>query len=117
MTEYQGIGEFFSETGTEGGFFALLKDTTEQDEEWSYDDLIILKDGDELIVWDKVATTQKLWKGTISLEYESHMETNSYGFTGQAIFNLWCHGLQRTEDQEQWAKYFIKHYPMTLRRE
>jgi hypothetical protein len=45
------------------------------------------------------------------MEIESHQETNEFGFTGQAIFNQWCHGLPKTPNVEQWALYFLREYP------
>ncbi len=68
------------------------------------------------MVYDKEDPSKLVWEGTVAFETESHQETNFYGFTGQAIFGLWCHGLQKTEDQEKWAEYFLQCYPMSLMR-
>jgi hypothetical protein len=114
---YKGIGEAFSETGTEGIIWCVLKDTSSEDEHFSYENLVPIENGDDLTIFDKIDRNKIVWHSTVAFETESHQETNDYGFTGQAIFNMWCHGLQKTEDQEQWAEYFLKNYPMTLRRE
>lgn len=116
MTTYEGIGENWSETGTEGIIWCVLKNTKETDKSWSYDNLVPLQDNDYLIIFDKIDSTKIVWEGSIKFETNSHQETNDYGFTGQAVFNMWCHGLQDTPDKEQWALYFFKHYPMRLTR-
>ena len=120
MTEYNGIGDAWSETGTEGIVWSLVKDTKENDPSWSYTNLVPLKNGDELTVFDKEAPTIVLWQGKLSFEKKSHLETNDYDFTGQAIFNMWAHGLQRTKKPwttEAFHLFFFRHYPMLLRRE
>jgi hypothetical protein len=106
----RGLGEAFWETGTEGVFWAV------QDEAHpaGYDGLHILENGDYLTIFDRVDRSKILWRGEIILEFESHRETNEYGYCGQAIFGRWVHGLQRTRDVEEWATYFFCGYPMEL---
>jgi hypothetical protein len=106
----RGLGQAFWETGTEGVFWSVqdAKHPT------GYDGLFILENGDHLTIFDKDDMAKTLWRGEITLEYESHRETNEYGYCGQAISGCWVHGLQRTRDVEQWATYFFCGYPMEL---
>lgn len=120
---YEGIVEAFSESGTEGIIWCLIKGTRPSDQAWAYEDLIHLENGDHLTIYDKEIFEKSsgqerviVWEGTIDFELTSHQESNGLGYTGQAILGLWCHGLQKTRCPEQWALYFFRNYPATLKR-
>jgi len=111
MIKVLGKGEAYFETGTEGVYWAVCDNQKD-----GYDGLYLIKDGDNLIIYDKKDTEKIVWQGIINLEYETHMCTSSFNsdYKQQAILGLWVHGLQKTENQEEWAKYFIEAYPMFL---
>lgn len=115
MVEFRGIGEAWYETGLEGIAWCLLKNASEGDASFEYENLIPLEDGDELTVFDR-GGEKVLWHGTVSFERESHKQTNAYGYTGQAIRGMWCHGIQKTDDPDTFHGYFFDNHPMTLRR-
>jgi hypothetical protein len=123
MPEYEGELEAFSETGTEGIVWSLLSNIPVnpqigKETHSYYDRLVCLEPGDHIIIYDKDFAIDGykfiVWEGDLDLEIESHKETNAFGFTGQAIFNMWCHGLQKTPFVEQWAIYFMKSYPAKI---
>jgi len=120
MPEYEGTLEAYSETGTEGIIWALLKHTLPPEGGHGYyDRLVCLEPGDHLIIYDKEsfyydAEKVIVWEGDHDVETESHQETNDYGRTDQAIFNMWCHGLQKTPFVEQWALYFLREFPAKI---
>jgi len=75
--------------------------------DWSYEGLHVLKDGDELTIYDKADPAKVVWSGTIRLRQHPL-------FTGSAR-GLWIHADQEGVDREQWAEWFFKEYPATLR--
>lgn len=120
--EYEGIGDNFSETGTEGIIWSLQKNTSSEDKEWSYDNLVPLENGDELTIYDKEIFLRDnakrkviVWKGKINFETKSHLETTRNGYyTGQCIYGMWCHGIQKTKYPDAFHLYFFRNYPMKL---
>ena len=110
----EGIGDAFVEAGTEGIWWCVIKDTNEDTYPWDLHNFVRLVDGDRLTVYAKEDHGRIVWEGTVELEFESHQETNEHGYTGQAVLGMWCHGLQRTADQEAWARYFVQNHPMVL---
>lgn len=118
MSEHKtldGILHFYSETGTEGGFFAVqdekyISDLGKVTEQWKYEGLHLLKDSDYLRIFDYDRQTE-LWSGTINLE-------RFPPFT-ESIFGMWMHSIQKDVNREEWARYFFEAYPaqLELRRE
>ncbi len=114
--QYRGVLYLFSETGTEGGYWALqderfIAPPNEKYpyEQWSYEGLHILKDGDELIIFSPEKPEEVVWQGQISLRLLPL-------FTEQAS-GLWIHADQEGIDRNTWASYFFNHHPAKLKTE
>jgi hypothetical protein len=111
----KGVIHLWSETGTEGGFWAF------QDEKyiipptndypfgkWSYEGLYVLKTGDKLTIISPVDGSV-LWEGIIDLqEHPLFTEYTDAGF--------WLHADQKGIAREEWAKWFYGEYPAILER-
>jgi hypothetical protein len=114
----------WSETGTEGGYWAL------QDEQhivencecphgyppdaphkhWSYDGLVVLEDGDHLKIFDEGGDIY--WEGWINLK-QHPVFTESVGVTDSstgASLGLWIHADQAGIDRNFWATPFMREY-------
>lgn len=100
--ELHGTCVFFSETGTEGGYWAF-QDSQHPD---SYDGLHILKKGDQLIIYDKDDPQRVAWKGTVSLIPRTSLEENVFGWR--------IHSRPQNADLEEWARLFFHGYPAML---
>lgn len=109
MNKFEGKLEPFWETGTEGVLWALEDNVNK-----GYDSLHILKNGDQLTVWDDDGFA--LWHGVIDLEYETRKRPFPMNpqYSQQEIFGHWIHGLQRDADPETWAKMFFDRRRATL---
>ena len=75
-------------------------------ENWSYDGLHRLKDGDWLIVYSKTEPKNVLWSGIIKL-------IPSTPSTG-TIFKMFTPPEQEGVERKTWARWFIKSHPATL---
>ena len=105
-----GLLHFWSETGTEGGYWAFQDerfiDASSRDwpfGRWRYEGLWVLKDGDELTIFDKFNPAQEVWRGAIRLR-EHPLFTESIG-------GLWIHADQEGLPRDMWAKWFMSGYP------
>jgi len=102
-----------SETGTEGGFWALqderfIEPPTEDwpHERWSYDGLQILKDDDHLKIFAPDGSVY--WEGLISLKQHELFTEDAFGF--------WIHADQNGLTREFWATPFFQGYRGELTR-
>lgn len=102
----KGVCYFYSETGTEGGYWAFQDNKYISPQGWSYKGLHILKNGDQLTIFSPDNPTQVVWSGTISL-YQLPL------FTEDA-FGLWIHADQEGVARKIWSTYFFKEYPAEL---
>ena len=75
------------------------------DENWSYEGLHILEDGDELIIYHPY-TGDEVWKGMIDLKQHPLFTEDSRG--------LWIHADQKGIERDVWAEYFFKNYRAKL---
>lgn len=100
----RGVCEFYSETGTEGGYWAFHENKYLSP--YSLEGLRILKDGDQLTIFSLDNHKQVVWSGTISLR--------QYPPFTESVFGLWIHADQEGVDREVWAAYFLKEYPAEL---
>jgi hypothetical protein len=96
-----------SETGTEGGYWALqderfIEPPTDDwpHERWSYDGLIIFEDGDHLKIFDPDGGVY--WEGFINLKLYPVFTEEASGF--------WIHADQSGIDRAYWAKPFFEGY-------
>ena len=105
-TPLRGILHLFSETGTEGGYWAFQDDRFITADHWSYDGLHILVDGDELRIFSKEDPREVVWSGKISLQQFPLFTENAYGF--------WIHADQVGIDRPTWSRWFFEQNPAEL---
>lgn len=121
----KGVCEFYSETGTEGGYWAVQNTdfihgpTTQcpweekncpvilgiSTEHYSFHGLHRLKNGDMLTVYDS-NRTHIIWSGEVSL-------IQARPFT-QSVNGVWVHSLPQSVEVEQWAQWFFANAPADL---
>jgi hypothetical protein len=70
---------------------------------WSYEGLYVLRDGDELTIFDKDEPSQVIWSGTIQLQRHDLFTEHASG--------MWIHADQEGIDRKVWASWFFKEYP------
>ncbi len=92
---------FWTETGTEGGRWALIKNGSYSD---LYSGLYVLRDGDYLEIYKTKTFFRKeiVWRGIIDFE--------NYGVFNHGIFGFWIHSAQKGVDMREWASYFFDEY-------
>ncbi len=103
----RGVLFLWSETGTEGGHWALQDErkitktglAPPMHEAWSYDGLHPLKDGDRLKIFDKDDPTKVVWQGVIKLKQHPLFTEHANG--------LWIHTDQEGVDRATWSKWFF----------
>jgi len=107
QTIIRGKLHLWSETGTEGGYWALqderfIEPPTEEwpHERWDYDGLQVLKDGDHLRIFAPDGSIY--WEGYVSLRQHSAFTEDAEGF--------WIHADQNGLDRKFWALPFFKEY-------
>lgn len=113
--ELKGVLHLWSETGTEGGYWAF------QDErfiepptddypyaKWSYDGLHVLENGDELTIYHP-ETNKVVWQGQIDLQQHPL-------FTEYTTEGFWIHADQKNISREDWSKFFLREYPARLKK-
>lgn len=112
VREYKGFLEFYSETGTEGGFWAFQDERfifppndTFRHEQYSYEGLHVLENGDRLTIYSPDAK-EVVWEGEISLK--------PYHIFTEDAFGVWIHADQEGVDRKTWAKWFFESYPAKL---
>jgi hypothetical protein len=98
----QGTLLFWSETGTEGGHWALQEDRYPG----SYDGLHVLEDGDHLRVLNEDGSSR--WEGLIQLK--------SYPAFTEHVFNCWIHADQIGMERQAWAEMFFKQLKAELQK-
>jgi hypothetical protein len=79
------------------------------DEEWSYNGLHILENGDRLTVFNKNNPAKILWRGEIKLIPHKPFKKNAFGF--------WIHADQlgfEGRRRKKWARWFMENYPAKL---
>ena len=105
---FQGVCLFFSETGTEGGYWAFQDSRYISGDQFDYKGLHLLEDGDHLTIYAKESSKKVVWSGKISLKQHPN-------FT-QSVFRWWIHAEQEGIDREVWAKYFFDYHPAKLQK-
>jgi hypothetical protein len=104
----KGFVHFFSETGTEGGYWAFQDEShiDTHSGQWSHEGLRILEDGDQIAIYEKGDPTRIAWKGVIKLI--------PYGVFTQHVYGFWIHADVAGQNRENWASYFFEEYPAEL---
>jgi hypothetical protein len=126
MKEMKGVCFLFSETGTEGGWWAMQEDGfTDKDGSWSYEGLQVLEEGDDFTVYAEDGTV--LFHGIIHRDTETGAiprQILHYGklvnhqtWKQQAVGGMWVHWIQKGMDPKRWGELFVGEKRCLLRRE
>jgi hypothetical protein len=115
MKEMKGVCFLFSETGTEGGWWAMQEDGfVAEHGHWKYEGLQYLKEGDDFTVY--ADDGRVLFHGIIRKDtttgtmprqvLRNGRLTNHRTRKQQAVAGMWVHWLQENIDPEVWAELF-----------
>ena len=63
----------------------------------------MLKDGDDLAIFDKYDPAREIWRGAIRLREHSLFTESARG--------MWIHADQEGVPRDEWAKWFMSGYP------
>ena len=121
MTVFGKLNNFF-ETGTEGVCQALLRAPIGFEKYSTYDNLVLLEEGNYLEIYDPNALYSHgehviIWSGVIKEDRESLKAARPFNseVEQQNVCGFWVHWLQKGfEDHEQWCKLFVMGYPAKL---
>jgi len=111
----RGFCDFFSETGTEGGYWAFQDErhiSGKDGGDWYYRGLYLLENGDILKIYDKYHHDHCLWEGMI--EWMIDLEKISFFSLMKSVFGLRVHSIQEGIDFNLWALWFLNEYPAEL---
>ena len=108
VSALRGVCHLYSETGTEGGYWAFQDERyiSADGTSWSYMGMHVLKNGDSLKIFQKESPATVVWSGIISLKNLPLFSEDASGF--------WIHADQDGIDREVWARYFLEEYPAEL---
>jgi hypothetical protein len=117
METIKGTLFLYSETGTEGGYWAIqderfIQPPTEDwpHARWSYDGLHALNDGDYLKIFHPDGTL--LWEGEIKLKKHPVFTeaVDIHDESANVNLGLWIHADQIGMSRHDWAYPFMKEY-------
>jgi hypothetical protein len=126
MTEMKGVCFLFSETGTEGGWWAMQEDGfVAEDGHWKYEGLRYLEEGDDFTVYGD--DSSELFHGMIHQDTrtgaiprqvlrDGELE-NHPTWKQQVVGGMWVHWIQKGIDPEAWGQVFIGNRRCLVRRE
>lgn len=97
----RGTLHFFSETGTEGGYWAFQTKKSP-----AYDGLHVLENGDMLTIFSKEKPKKVIWSGIIALRTHKLFTRDASGH--------WIHADQEGIDRDIWARWFFDEHPAKL---
>ena len=124
--EMKGVAFLFSETGTEGGWWAMQEDgfLSEDGVHWSYKGLRQLKDGDDFTVYADDGSV--LWHGIIHPDTTTGLIpcqvlredklVNDRTWKQQVVGGMWVHWVQAGIDPEVWGEFFAGNKRCLLKR-
>ena len=126
MREMRGVCFLFSETGTEGGWWAMQEDGFEDEEgSWSYDGLRQLQEGDDFTVY--AGDGSVLFHGIIHRDTETgaiprqiirdEQLLNDQIWRQQVSRGMWVHWTQKGMAPDVWSELFVGEKRCLLRRE
>lgn len=109
----EGVCHFWSESGTEGGYWAFqdkkhihFPDKNNPFLWWNYEGLYVLANGDRLTIYEKDNPNRIAWEGEIKLR-------NHPIFT-ESAGGMWIHSDQEDVDRTTWSRWFFEEYPAKL---
>ena len=126
MKERKGVCFLFSETGTEGGWWAMQEDGfVTEDGHWRYEGLQYLEDGDEFTVFADDGSV--LWHGIIHRDSKTgavprqaireNRLVNDRTWKQQVVGGMWVHWVQKGMDPEAWGELFVGEKRCLVKRE
>ena len=125
MKVIKGVCFLFSETGTEGGWWAIQEDGfANPDGSWKYEGLQYLKEGDDFTVYADDGSV--LFHGIIHMDQKTGTRPRKMLRKGrlqnhptrkqQVVGGMWVHWVQQGMDPEEWGRLFIGEKRCVLRR-
>ncbi len=112
MKEMKGVCFLHSETGTEGGWWAIQADGfVTEDGDWRYEGMQYLEGGDDFKVFDDNGSV--LWHGIIHQDCKTGAVPHRVIRKGkvvtdrswkqQVVRGMWVHWIQKGMDPEAWG--------------
>lgn len=124
MREIKGVCFLHSETGTEGGWWAMQEDGYRTDDgHWRYEGMNYLEEGDDFTVF--AVDGSVLWHGIIHQDDKTGAVPHrvirkvviDHSWKQQVVGGMWVHWLQKGMDPEAWSELFIGEKRCIVRRE
>ena len=126
MKEMKGVCFLFSETGTEGGWWAMQEDGfVSEAGHWKYEGLQYLREGDDFAVY--ADDDGMLFHGIIHQDaltgaiprqvIRNDKLANHPTWKQQAVGGMWVHWIQKGIDPEAWGQLFTGNKRCLVRRE
>ena len=127
MKEMKGVAFLFSETGTEGGWWAMQEDgyLAEDGIHESYHGLRYLEEGDDFTVYAEDGSV--LWQGIIHKDETTGLKSHHVFRDGkwvedrtwkqQVVGGMWVHWVQAGIDPEVWGDLFLGNKRCLVKRE
>lgn len=126
MKEMKGVTFLHSETGTEGGWWAMQEDGyVTEDGHWRYEGLQYLEEGDDFTVFADDGTV--LWQGIIHQDDKTGAIAHRVIRKGKVVIDnswkqqvvggMWVHWIQKGMDPEVWGELFAGEKRCLLKRE
>ena len=125
-SEMRGVCFLFSETGTEGGWWAMQEDGfVTEDGHWKYEGLQYLKEGDDFTVYADNGNVlfhdiirQDTRTGAIPRQViRGGKLVNHPNCKQQVVAGMWVHWIQKGIDPEVWGQFFTGNKRCLVRRE
>lgn len=125
VKEMRGVTFLHSETGTEGGWWAMQEDDfVTEDGHWGYEGLQCLEEGDDFTVFAEEGSV--LWHGIIHPDSKSGRISRQVIRKGklvedrtwkqQVVGGMWVHWIQKDMDPETWGELFNGYKRCLLKR-
>jgi uncharacterized protein YgiM (DUF1202 family) len=126
MKEMKGVCFLFSETGTEGGWWAIQEDGFVTDGgHWKYEGLQYLKEGDDFTVFADDGSV--LFHGIIHQDrrtgaiprqvIRNRKLENDPSLKQQVVGCFWVHWIQKGMDPDVWGELFVGNKRCLVKRE
>jgi hypothetical protein len=126
MKEMKGVTFLHSETGTEGGWWAIQQDGfATEDGHWRYEGLEYLEEGDDFTVFADDGSV--LWHGIIHQDDKTEAIPHRVirkdkvvidnSWKQQVVGGMWVHWIQKGMNPEAWGILFVGKKRCLLRRE
>lgn len=125
-SEMRGVCFLSSETGTEGGWWAMQEDGfVTEDGHWRYEGLQYLKEGDDFTVYADDGSVlfhdiihQDTRTGAIARQViRGGKVVNHPRYIQQVVGGMWVHWIQKGIDPEVWGHFFTGNKRCLVRRE